>query len=176
MPPKRGVNRSSLSYPSHLFTCEVPICDSNADKGVLVLPPEMLAQVLGHFKQIHIYTFVDHISAFVFPPGYTERPALFRSLSQVCRSYRAVFLPLVYESLDTCLHPSKKTTADFYQHATNTLERKCAAILAYPEVCTTIGYVERTFLWNDQLSSIVCSGHLTPPCQVGRQRLPSPSL
>ncbi|TEB36998.1 hypothetical protein FA13DRAFT_1727335 [Coprinellus micaceus] len=88
-----------------IIASRTSVVDSNADKGILVLPLELISETLKNYKKIEIHSTSDDSTPFVLPRGFSVRPGVLRALSQVCQVYREVFLPLAYESLATCLYP-----------------------------------------------------------------------
>jgi hypothetical protein len=129
----------SLTLMPDIIASRASVVDSNADKGILVLPLELISETLKNYKKIEIHSTSDDSTPFVLPRGFSVRPGVLRALSQVCQVYREVFLPLAYESLSTCLYPkSGHNIKSHHKHIGETLERKCAGLLTSPRLCAMV--------------------------------------
>lgn len=136
---------------------------SNAQKGLLSLPTELIAKVLASFKTIGNFTSLPELTAEgsygsdvkgegasenllagepVLGREYLERPDALRALSQTCVAYREVFLPLLFERLEVCVNtrPGNPTKA-FYKHIGDGLERKCSGLAGRPDLWEMVRFV-----------------------------------
>ena len=120
---------------------------SNASKGLLCLPNELIAEILSDFPNITALTRIGQYSDTpgVYPPvegaenfqdigpvlpsKYHERPRVLRALSQACVSYRKVFGPMAWEKLDACVR-TRGSRLTFYKDVGTAMERKCQGLLA----------------------------------------------
>lgn len=145
-PSQAAVSPSSATNPAVQFQ----------GKGLTLLPSELISIVLSHFRCIGPSTDIrtwsetpaeDHSdidSGPTLSAKYLERSDALRSLSQVCREYRSLFLPLLHERLEACItsrprdtQAAVNTTAHdkgpaFYRHVGEALERKCGGYKANP--------------------------------------------
>ncbi|RDB24582.1 hypothetical protein Hypma_008276 [Hypsizygus marmoreus] len=69
--------------------------------GLPALPTELLVEIVSYLPTIPVpATYAQN--AAVFPGTCLERMRIMRALSQMCRSLRAVFLPLSWERIEAC--------------------------------------------------------------------------
>ncbi|KAJ7102839.1 hypothetical protein C8R44DRAFT_746809 [Mycena epipterygia] len=61
------------------------------------------------------------------PPAYRVRPETLRALSQTCRAFRAVFLPLLWEHVEACFE--SKDGAAWHARVANVLLDRCKGLL-----------------------------------------------
>ncbi|KAJ3529415.1 hypothetical protein NMY22_g9005 [Coprinellus aureogranulatus] len=151
----RRDSTSPQGAPPNIFKWRLSFVDPNAYKGIHGLPAELVLKILKEYKSIALTTealcrYKPNRKAYVTPPEYSILPSVLRALSQVSQTYRSTFLPMAYESLNACLfpQPGNKITA-YHQHVGNTLDRKCAFLLANPDVCPWVRRVNVSLTtWN----------------------------
>ncbi|KAJ7123786.1 hypothetical protein C8R43DRAFT_41242 [Mycena crocata] len=61
------------------------------------------------------------------PPAYRERPETLRALSQTCRAFRAVFLPVLWERVEACFIPKDDTA--WYARVAKVLLDRCTGLM-----------------------------------------------
>jgi hypothetical protein len=158
--PKSSTNRKAPASSSG----ENP---SNEQRGLMRLPPELIAKVLENYRSIGNFTMVPTPTEIEeakanAPPNsddtekevdlladepvlkrvYLERPDTLRALSQTCVAYRRVFLPLLFERLEVCVttRPGNPTKA-FYRHISETMQRKCSGLAERPDLSEMVACV-----------------------------------
>ena len=69
--------------------------------GLPALPPELLFEIISHFPTVPLpLGGHDHDRRTAYPAPYLERHRTLRVLSQMCRSFRRIFLPYVWEKIE----------------------------------------------------------------------------
>lgn len=164
---KPGTKSSARKGSTSSKSLEDP---SNARKGLVRLPIELITHILSNYKTIGNLTAIPDsdeqhearvakIQAAVasgpehqdvdllggepvLPRSYLERPDALRALSQTCVAYRRVFLPILFESLDVCVttRPGNPTRA-FYKHIGEALERKCSGLAKREDLWGMVRFV-----------------------------------
>ncbi|KAF5332118.1 hypothetical protein D9611_008037 [Ephemerocybe angulata] len=120
---------------------------ANGKKALAVLPAELLTKVLAHYKAIGPYTDIytarenrgrnEPDIGPTLDASYLERSDVLRALSQTCRVYREIFLPILYERMEACITPRSGKVA-FYKHIGETLERKCRGLKKNPALAKMV--------------------------------------
>ncbi|TEB36835.1 hypothetical protein FA13DRAFT_1727208 [Coprinellus micaceus] len=146
--PKKAAPKSSGEDPS------------NGQRGLIRLPPELIAKVLENYRSIGNFTTRTHrpdsgdtekevdllADEPVLKRVYLERPDTLRALSQTCVAYRGVFLPLLFERLEVCVttRPGNPTKA-FYRHISETMQRKCSGLAERPDLSEMVAKAHVSF-------------------------------
>ncbi|KAF8910143.1 hypothetical protein CPB84DRAFT_1359046 [Gymnopilus junonius] len=80
---------------------------SNSDKGLLHLPVELQFEILDWLQKITLLTRAPNIPE--LPVEYLKRTDTLRALSQVCAVYRRAYLGFLWETVNVCVPPVRKT-------------------------------------------------------------------
>lgn len=110
---------------------------SQGKKSLIILPSELLLEVVSYFPDIDIDIIQDCRQT--LPASFRERFNALRALSQTCRELRSVVLPLAWERLEACTtagHPTQ-----FFKECGKTLERKCKGLLESDHLLPHVRYV-----------------------------------
>ena len=113
----------------------------NTSATLLELPLELIMEVLSHFECLPaIITGKFDYDLFGIDPKitrrYLERTDALRALSQMCRSWRNLFFPLLWERLEPCLiHSDSGNWSEGYG---NSLIRKSAFVCENPEIASHV--------------------------------------
>ncbi|CAE6485450.1 unnamed protein product, partial [Rhizoctonia solani] len=130
MPPKpnKRVKASILQPKDGAKSCNTPETtnltpETLGHKGFLALPHELIYMILSHYNEIKIEDIM--INPTSLPARFLNRFKALRSLSQLCRLSRKIYLPSLYERLQICI----TTTPTWYKEHGNGLIRKCNGLL-----------------------------------------------
>ncbi|KAF8159182.1 hypothetical protein B0H34DRAFT_747703 [Crassisporium funariophilum] len=119
---------------------------------VFELPLELLMEILSHFQVLHTHTNLDtnHItiaySEHIWSLFYLERTDILRSVSQTCKAWRIIFLPLLWERLEACATHS--LTTKMFPIFGTPLVRKSMFISTRPELAAHIRSMSVILSWH----------------------------
>ena len=99
---------------------------------LLELPLELIMEILSHFAHV---------------PISTGRTYALRALSQTCRSWRNLFLPLLWERLESCCSVMDVDSGNRFESNMNSLIRKSALVCENPEIASHVRCVQVRILW-----------------------------
>ncbi|PPQ70344.1 hypothetical protein CVT24_013005 [Panaeolus cyanescens] len=99
----------------------------------LQLPPELLLEILSYFKSLPVP--ID-TRARMLHEDYLERTDMLRALSQTCKVWRQMFLPLLWSSLNIVSSHSK--SAAWYKTLSESLIRKSELVREMPELASYV--------------------------------------
>ena len=113
------------------------------------LPRDVLLDILAYYPtigkaQVSIRQFAWDATGGRVDPAYRERFNVLRSLSQVCRTLRAVMIPLVWEHVEACIWDSDRMEKGLF--LAYVLKRQCQGLLKNPVLASHVGCV---LLWQD---------------------------
>ncbi|KAJ7748779.1 hypothetical protein DFH07DRAFT_560834 [Mycena maculata] len=117
------------------------VADSGTRKPVLEIPTEIWLEIMSQSHFLVLSSEKDGIprsllllsrskiasSPKTVPPAYRVRPETLRALSQTCRSFRSIFLPLLWEHVEGCFE-SKDGTA-WHARVANVLLERCKGLM-----------------------------------------------
>lgn len=99
-------------------------------KGFLALPNELISQILSYFPEIkmeHILMNPTSVGSIKNAPNFFVRFEALRALSQLCRSSRQIFLPLLWERFQVCL--TTNTGGQWYRNLGKAMQRRSKGML-----------------------------------------------
>ncbi|KAF8761803.1 hypothetical protein RHS01_01214 [Rhizoctonia solani] len=102
----------------------------SASRGFLALPNELVSQILSYYpeiKTIHILMNPTFIGNWKDAENYFVRFDVLRSLSQLCRLARDIYLPLLWERFQVCL--TTNVEGQWFRSIGQTMERKSKGML-----------------------------------------------
>ncbi|KAF8679434.1 hypothetical protein RHS04_04813 [Rhizoctonia solani] len=138
MPPKRTkrVKIAPASVSESGFK-NLPVLDhtfasstTTASQGFLAIPNELVSQILSYYpeiKTIHILMNPTFIGNWKDAENYFVRFDVLRSLSQLCRLARDIYLPLLWERFQVCL--TTNVEGQWFRSIGQTMERKSKGML-----------------------------------------------
>ena len=101
------------------------------------LPADVWLLILSHFPVLTKQAIMNEPGfSFSMPDSYGGRFDALRTLSQTCRSLRAVFLPLVWEHVEACIWSDRNYAIDYY--LSYVLGRQWYGLLKYPELASQV--------------------------------------
>ncbi|KAK7028543.1 hypothetical protein R3P38DRAFT_2937088 [Favolaschia claudopus] len=86
-------------------------------------------------------------------PLYWEHPTTLRALSQTCRAFRAIFLPLLWERVEACFQPKNSLSSQWNKRVAMALLHKCKGLLkpqnqslaSYPRINSPLNVMSVSF-------------------------------
>ncbi|KAH7345417.1 hypothetical protein B0J17DRAFT_639808 [Rhizoctonia solani] len=120
-----------------------------ATKGFLALPPELIYQVLSHFKEIrteHILGCTNYINDSI-PEDLSARFKALRALSQLSRLSRSIFLPLLWKRFQICLACDSDWRWEWQNSIGKAMERKCKGLLESEHIWSYVKIVTVPICW-----------------------------
>jgi hypothetical protein len=99
-------------------------------RGFLALPNELVSQILSYYPEIktaHILANPTFIGSWKDPENYFLRFDVLRSLSQLCRLARDIYLPLLWERFQVCL--TANVEGQWFRNIGQAMERKSKGML-----------------------------------------------
>ncbi|KAF5330541.1 hypothetical protein D9619_005233 [Psilocybe cf. subviscida] len=156
-------------------TCkaQLPLDDDRQDPArarVLDLPLELWTETLTYLRQIPSpMTSVDFMILayprnYNIPAEFLERTDVLRALSQTCRRLRNVFLPLVWQQLDTCV--MRSPSGSWFHTFGQSIIRKSIFVQQNPE----LGAFVRTMTVS---LSLYAAGNVLPELVRALHNLPN---
>ena len=154
-PPKMPRKSKIRIQHSPLETANVKAAEGpafpNTGSTLFKLPLELIMEILSYFNCLPIITNKLNLSLFGINPKvsrrYLERTDALRALSQTCRSWRNLFLPLLWERLESCCSVMDIDSGNRFESNMNSLIRKSALVCENPEIASHVRCVQVRILW-----------------------------
>ena len=132
MPPRRAKRTKVESVVGATPSSRDVVSLPNRTSSALELPIELLMEILSYFPRAPIEVPRYGVYFYNTPPASSlEYTDLLRALSQTCRRWRSIFLPLLWECLEVCTTRSQKPA--WYLWLARSLEKKSKGLAQSPQ-------------------------------------------